>query len=443
MESKGFLESFERLKATRVGIKSAKEQVEKTVGAYDVLHSDLTDYTGKLNKIAEGLESIISGLTDEKQNLAKDYTASIESLKTTCSGLVDTQKAALEAVSGLFQTTCGNSNRTFSEKLDQSAAAFDGKVETAVDNLKAAYDEKLSKLSEVIDTFKSNYDKTLNSISAKSDQTSDNFKEKVSAAVADFKTANDTEIGKLKESLATFKTETKSLSDDFFAGLIKCSSDFSEKVNGAVEIFKNKNDAEVSKIETQITKLEQQVQQLDIIEAAMKQSTELVKELKQNLDQLGENLQDSQKQQKIVLDNISKELKESQDAQDKALEGISKSIKGQGVILEQQGSVLNSVSQGIVANGQTASSINNTVTQISGSLKKATDKVSDKVSEGNEKILEEMKALEEKMKVLDDKNINLENALNSLKDSQKKMQTTTYILMFLVAVASVLLFFAK
>ena len=434
MESKEFLESLERLKATLVGIKSAKEQVEKTVGAYDVLHSDLTDYTGKLNKIAEGLESIISGLTDEKQNLAKDYTASIESLKTTCSGLVDTQKAALEAVSGLFQTTCGNSNRTFSEKLDQSAAAFDGKVETAVDNLKAAYDEKLSKLSEVIDTFKSNYDKTLNSISAKSDQTSDNFKEKVSAAVADFKTANDTEIGKLKESLATFKTETKSLSDDFFAGLIKCSSDFSEK---------NKNDAEVSKIETQITKLEQQVQQLDIIEAAMKQSTELVKELKQNLDQLGENLQDSQKQQKIVLDNISKELKESQDAQDKALEGISKSIKGQGVILEQQGSVLNSVSQGIVANGQTASSINNTVTQISGSLKKATDKVSDKVSEGNEKILEEMKALEEKMKVLDDKNINLENALNSLKDSQKKMQTTTYILMFLVAVASVLLFFAK
>lgn len=369
MESKEFLESLERLKATLEDVKSAKEQVDQTVNAYSALHADLTDYTEKMNTVAGGLETVIDGLAEQKHNIIKDYSDTIESLKATCSGLVDAQRAALEAVSGLFQTTCGNSNKSFSDKLDQSATDFGGKIDAEIGKLKTAYDDELSKLSGAIDTFGASCDDALSSISAKSDQATDNFKEKVGAAVADFKAVNA---------------------------------------------------AEISKLETQITKLEQQVLQLDIIEAAMKKSTELVRELKQNLDQLGENLNNSQTEQNDILAHLSSDLKESQDSQDKVLGSISESIVGQGEKLGQQAEVLTTISQGVQSNGQTASSINDAVGQIPVSLKVESDKVARIVSKGNNDIMKKMDSIESRNQ--------------SLEKRIKNMQAAIFVIIFVLIV---------
>lgn len=146
MDSKEFLESLERLKSTLEGVKSAKEQVEDTVKAYDALHTVMTEYTGKINEVAEKLETLITGLSGQRADLETDYKAAIGNLESTCTGLVGANKLALEAVAKQFQTTCVDAGLTLSTKLDDVSANFSNDITAGIDDFKTRNEAEVSKL---------------------------------------------------------------------------------------------------------------------------------------------------------------------------------------------------------------------------------------------------------------------------------------------------------
>ena len=72
MEANEILTSLAKLETSLNEIESAKEQVQKTVGAYSAVQKQIIDYTKALEAISESITSIIADVRSQRTALNDD-----------------------------------------------------------------------------------------------------------------------------------------------------------------------------------------------------------------------------------------------------------------------------------------------------------------------------------------------------------------------------------
>ena len=161
-------ELLEQLKQNLKKLESAREQVEKTVNAYEALKKDVRHYTEELSFIVQNTRTMISQLEEIKEKFLGKISANIiEEIKTAVRIITEQTNALSLQISSVYdlvdsksQTIISNINER-SDSIDSSL----GTIQNTINSLSGKTDNVIAKL----DTLTSNEDKHFKEMEKKLD----------------------------------------------------------------------------------------------------------------------------------------------------------------------------------------------------------------------------------------------------------------------------------
>ena len=161
-------ELLEQLKQNLKKIESAREQVEKTVNAYEALKKDVRHYTEELSFIVQNTRTMISQLEEIKEKFLGNISITIiEEIKTAVRLITERTNALSSQLSSVFdlvdsksQIIINNINGR-SDSIDSTL----GNIQNTINSISNKTDAVITKL----DTLISNEDKHFKEIEKKFD----------------------------------------------------------------------------------------------------------------------------------------------------------------------------------------------------------------------------------------------------------------------------------
>lgn len=161
-------ELLEQLKQNLKKIESAREQVEKTVKAYEVLKKDVRHYTEELSFIVQNTRTMISQLEEIKEKFLGNISITIiEEIKTAVRLITERTDALSSQISSVFDLVDSKSQIIISNINDRSDS-----IDSALDTINNTMNSLSSKTDNVIKTLvtiTSNEDKYFKEIEKKFD----------------------------------------------------------------------------------------------------------------------------------------------------------------------------------------------------------------------------------------------------------------------------------
>ncbi len=165
-------ELLEQLKQNLKKMESAREQVEKTVNAYEVLKEDVRHYTEELSFIVQNTRTMVSQLEEIKEQFLGNISVTIiEEIKAAVREITEQTKALSSQISSVYdlvdsksQIIIGNIDRR-SDSIDTAL----GTIQNAINSLSGETDRVIEKLN----TLSSNEDNHFKAIEKKLDSQKD------------------------------------------------------------------------------------------------------------------------------------------------------------------------------------------------------------------------------------------------------------------------------
>lgn len=165
-------ELLEQLKQNLKKMESAREQVEKTVNAYEVLKEDVRHYTEELSFIVQNTRTMVSQLEEIKEKFLGNISVTIiEEIKAAVREITEQTKALSSQISSVYdlvdsksQIIIGNIDRR-SDSIDTAL----GTIQNAINSLSGETDRVIEKLN----TLSSNEDNHFKAIEKKLDSQKD------------------------------------------------------------------------------------------------------------------------------------------------------------------------------------------------------------------------------------------------------------------------------
>lgn len=163
MESGEILTSLAKLEASLNEIKSAKEQVQQTVGAYASVQRQIGEYTTSLDTIAGSIKAIITdvqsqrtALNEEAAGLSATLNAKAAEIitmqKTSSDAILDSLKTNLDATSDSFSSRCVGTVDAFKQNTEAEIQRLDDNIETlrtCAANLNSLHENIKSTLNKI------------------------------------------------------------------------------------------------------------------------------------------------------------------------------------------------------------------------------------------------------------------------------------------------------
>lgn len=143
MEANEILTSLAKLEASLKEIESAKEQVQKTVGAYASVQKQIGDYTKALETISGSIKVIINDVQSQRTSLNDDALSILATLQGKADDIISMQNSYVSKTLESLKST-----------LDATNDSFIGNCTDTTDSLKKNTDEEIKKLDERINELK-------------------------------------------------------------------------------------------------------------------------------------------------------------------------------------------------------------------------------------------------------------------------------------------------
>jgi chromosome segregation ATPase len=168
MDEQVIKELLEQLKQNLKKIETAREQVEKTVNAYEVLKEDVRHYTEELSFIVQNTRTMISQLEEIKEKFIGNISITIiEEIKAAVRIITEQTNALSSQISSVYDLVDSKSHSIISNinsRSDSIDSAL-GTIQNTINSLSGKTDSVIEKL----DTLTSNEDKHFKEIEKKFD----------------------------------------------------------------------------------------------------------------------------------------------------------------------------------------------------------------------------------------------------------------------------------
>jgi len=208
MDASELLTSLAKLETSLKEIESAKSQVKQTVGAYDILQKQISDYTQSLDSIKASIQAIISDLQSQRASLGEEAFSLTAALETKANQLFaqlsESSQSSLDTLKGNLATI----NEVFSRE---------GKSIT--DSFKKNTDEELAELKTIIQSLKDcaqsllTLDDSIKNTLTEINQTRQEVAE-LKQALMDSQGSQDTVLNHIQDSInALFRKDEEAFSD--------------------------------------------------------------------------------------------------------------------------------------------------------------------------------------------------------------------------------------
>ena len=230
MDSQEILKSLSNLEQKLQSIESARQQVERTVSAYEgakaqlsVLTQDFTDIYQELKKVLDDIQNSKSIASTEVSDKADVV---FKALQTRITSLEQTTKDIKEN----FENACKTANDNFSKTIEKNGKELTTEMEANINKTREATVKEIEKASGIIvgfrtavDELKEDYNKTLS-------ESSENQKTVMAQIATDFSKSVDQYI----DSMKTVRAEMESLLEKYNY-LTTRIEDVLKEVQGSIE----------------------------------------------------------------------------------------------------------------------------------------------------------------------------------------------------------------
>lgn len=263
-----------QLESDLQSLQSAKEQVEKTVGASAELQKTVGEYVASVKNLCVTLKAWENNLKTRESSLGQDVESSIAAIERTCSTLITAFNTNVDQATTTFQTGTKTVLDNFideNNKLTDQVESLNDlreQIKKATEDIQLLKDS-LSQISKDLKKSQDEQDEALNGIQQKVANLPSQVHEEslyVNQAISNSeKTLIDSvniAISKADEIIASIKVITSNLDglntlcQNINSTIISSTTNLTNVITGAKDDVTNKLTSEAGKLEIGITKLE-------------------------------------------------------------------------------------------------------------------------------------------------------------------------------------------
>lgn len=263
MDTQDILKSLANLEQNLQGIESAKQQVEKTVAAYDSTRLQLSKLSQDFSGISSELRTIVTIIRDNQQELNASITEKIEQAFANIDDEASRLNEIATKISKSFDSSCEKTVKTVRTKIDETISVFNEDVQQNLSEITSAISGFKSLITSIEGEFKSNSSLAITNLQKSLDTAVNGFVNRIDGCIKDFSIVED--------ELRSIVNQQKKLNEDIYS--------------------KIKSDADV--IKTSIVKLDKHIKEYqDSIESHHKELTSMLLSIQQGTDPSAQKVSD-------------------------------------------------------------------------------------------------------------------------------------------------------
>ena len=158
MDSQEILKSLSNLEQKLQGIESAKQQVERTVAAYDGAKAQLTALTNDFADIYQTLNGILDNVKNSQEFVKGEVVQEADAIFTELRSRIDTIDQATDKIKQNFSEACEKSVKAYSESLEKTHKDQKEAYGLILTKVKEDTEKEITKSSEVLANIKKSID---------------------------------------------------------------------------------------------------------------------------------------------------------------------------------------------------------------------------------------------------------------------------------------------
>lgn len=230
MDSQEILKSLSTLEQKLQSIESARQQVERTVNAYEGAKAQLSVLTQDFTDIYQELKKVLDDIQNSKNIASTEVSDKADVVFKALQTRVTSLEQATKDIKEIFENACNTANDNFSKTIEKSGKELTTKMEADINKAREATVKEIEKASGIIAGFKTVVDELKEGYNKFLTESSENQKTVMTQIATDFSKSADQYI----DSMKIVKTEMESLFEKYNNLTIRIE-DVLKEVQGSIE----------------------------------------------------------------------------------------------------------------------------------------------------------------------------------------------------------------
>lgn len=230
MDTQDILKSLSNLEQSLQGVESARQQVEKTVAAYDGAKLQIVNLTQEFAGISKEFNTIVSTIKNNQQVFETTLSEKVKMVFASINDKIIVMGDELMSINNTFASNCKETAISVKDNITEALQLFTEKVQVEISGITNALSDFQTLISVVENEFKTDTSNTVSAIKSSLYSTTDEFRDKLNThlkAFSDLKGDLQGVVNLQKqynlEVFAKIEAETKSIKSSI--------SDLDKKIN--------------------------------------------------------------------------------------------------------------------------------------------------------------------------------------------------------------------
>ena len=295
MDSQEILKSLSNLEKTLQGIESARQQVERTVNAYEGAKAQLSTLTQDFTSIYQELNNVLTAIQNSKNLVSGEVSDKADEVFKELQTRASSLEQVTKTIKDDFVSSCNATSDSFSKSIAKSEKDLLDMMTANINNVRQQTTKEIEKVSGIVTAFNTavselqeNYKLSLSSSvdDQKSllNQVATEFSRSVEQYIVSMRNVkNDMESILERYNTASSRVEEKmtQLETEIKTSIDKFETDLNEKSNAIL----NSNNTIISKIGEQIESVNSELQaKTDKISSEISSSSAANKDSAKNIN---------------------------------------------------------------------------------------------------------------------------------------------------------------
>ena len=230
MDSQEILKSLSNLEQKLQSIESARQQVERTVNAYEGAKAQLSVLTQDFTDIYQELKKVLDDIQNSKSIASTEVSDKADVVFKALQTRITSLEQATKDIKENFENACKTANENFSKTIEKSGKDLTTEMEANINKTREATVKEIEKASGIIVGFRTAVDELKEDYNKALSESSENQKTVMTQIATDFSQSIDQYI----DSMKTVRVEMESLLEKYNY-LTTRIEDILKEVQGSIE----------------------------------------------------------------------------------------------------------------------------------------------------------------------------------------------------------------
>ena len=230
MDSQEILKSLSNLEQKLQSIESARQQVERTVNAYEGAKAQLSVLTQDFTDIYQELKKVLDDIQNSKSIASTEVSDKADVVFKSLQTRITSLEQATKDIKENFENACKTANENFSKTIEKSGKDLTTEMEANINKTREATVKEIEKASGIIVGFRTAVDELKEDYNKALSESSENQKTVMTQIATDFSQSVDQYI----DSMKTVRVEMESLLEKYNY-LTTRIEDILKEVQGSIE----------------------------------------------------------------------------------------------------------------------------------------------------------------------------------------------------------------